>query len=95
MRGFGVDINAPRPPFVLFKVILRAFATNSLLTPFYLFLRVLFKLFGGLAGYLVGFVFGDGEGDGGGGKQQPVSRDARIPRPDWGPDLSFMDDEYL
>ena len=28
-------------------------------------------------------------------ERQPASRDSRIPRPAWGPDLTMMDDEYL
>lgn len=56
-----------------------------------------------LLGYLVGFMFGGDEdavagGRGGvrGGRiRQPVSRDPRIPRPDYGPDLSMLNDDYL
>lgn len=40
----------------------------------------------------MGFMFGDEDA---GYVRQPVSRDHRIPRPVWGPDLSMMDDEYL
>ena len=46
----------------------------------------------------MGFTFADdaGAGDEGWvGGAVPVSRDARIPRPAWGPDLSMLDDEYL
>lgn len=51
-------------------------------------------------GYFIGFVFGrDADGGGmngyGGVPRQPVSKDNRIPRPSWGPDLSMMDDEFL
>lgn len=28
-------------------------------------------------------------------RQVPVSHDTRIPRPQWAPDLSMMDDEFL
>ena len=42
-------------------------------------------------GFLDGFTGGGSTG----AVRQPVSRDARIPRPAWGPDLSMMDDEYL
>ncbi len=93
MVGYGVDIHAPRPPFVLAQVLYRHSALGSLLAPFYYSFRTLFRLLVGVVGYLIGFAFGDGEGSAGG--RQPVSRDTRIPRPSWGPDLRFMDDEYL
>jgi len=94
MRGFGVDIHAPRPPFVLAKVVYRwVFTANAFLTAPYAVLRVVFKVLAAVVGYFVGLVFG---GVGGGKQQQqPASRDPRIPRPEWGPDLGFMDDEYL
>ena len=99
-----MDIHSPRPPFVLFKVLFRLVRESFLGTifyPFYLLLSALLHILASVVGYLVGFVFG-GEGGGemggggnGAGIRQPVSRDARIPRPVWGPDLSMMDDEYL
>lgn len=93
MVGYGVDINAPRPPFVLAKVLYAHTPFGTLLAPFYHLVRVLVKLVAGLMGYLVGFVAG---GDGATNQQRrPVSRDERIPRPEWGPDLRLMDDEYL
>lgn len=46
------------------------------------------RFFARVIGWIIGFFFG-GEG------REPVSTDARIPRPAWGPDLSMMDDEYL
>ncbi|MCJ1430025.1 hypothetical protein MMC29_007940 [Sticta canariensis] len=94
--GYGVDINSPRPPFVLFKVIGRLCRETSIIRPFYIFFSVLVRAVFSLLGYLVGFAFGgDGGGTGGGRTRQPVSRDPRIPRPNWGPDLSMMNDEYL
>lgn len=88
MVGYGVDINAPRPPFVLAKVVYKYTAVGTMMAPFYHFARVMVKLVASLTGYLVGFVAGDGA-------RQPASRDERIPRPEWGPDLRMMDDEYL
>lgn len=102
MVGYGVDIDAPRPPFVLAKVIYRHTALGTLLAPFYHVTKIIIKILASLVGYLVGFIFGDG-GSGGGvvrkgkgtGNRQPPSRDVRIPQPNWGPDLSLMDDEFL
>lgn len=88
MVGYGVDINAPRPPFVLAKVVYRYTAVGTVMAPFYHVARITVKLVASLVGYLAGFVAGDGA-------KQPASRDERIPRPPWGPDLRMMDDEYL
>ncbi|MCJ1466582.1 hypothetical protein MMC07_005202 [Pseudocyphellaria aurata] len=101
--GYGVDITSPRPPFVLFKVIDRLCRNFSIIRPFYIFFSMLVRTVFSLLGYLVGFVFGGDEGavaDGrrglrGGRIRQPVSRDPRIPRPNYGPDLSMLNDEYL
>ncbi|KAL9130879.1 MAG: hypothetical protein Q9217_001029 [Psora testacea] len=93
MVGYGVDIHAPRPPFVLFQVIYRNTGLGNILAPFYHLSRIVFKLLASIFGYLVGFMFGNE--DGFQETPQPVSRDRRIPKPSWGPDLSMMDDEYL
>ena len=93
--GYGVDADAPQPPFVAVKVLWRYSSLGTVMGPLYNFLRLVVKLVGSILGYFIGFVFGD---DGQGGRvreRMPVSRDARIPRPSWGPDLSLMDDEYL
>lgn len=104
MVGYGVDIDAPEPPFVLFKVLYRKTPLGTIIYPFLAILKLLTRIVASFIGYLVGFVFGDerdaaGGGVGAGavmrGGPVPVSRDARIPRPVWGPDLSLMDDEYL
>ncbi|KAL9100997.1 MAG: hypothetical protein Q9163_003702 [Psora crenata] len=93
MIGYGVDINAPRPPFVLIKVIYHKTALGSVLAPFYHLSRIAFKLFASLLGYAVGFISGDERGSE--NIRQPVSRDQRIPRPNRGPDLRMLDDEYI
>ncbi|KAL9003593.1 MAG: hypothetical protein Q9188_003544 [Gyalolechia gomerana] len=82
MVGYGVDINAPEPPFVLAKVIWRRLGVG--------FLFDFVRLWAGVIGWVAGF-----GGAGTGTARQPVSRDSRIPKPEWGPDLSMMDDEYL
>ena len=93
MVGYGVDINAPRPPFVLAKVAYQYTAFGTLVAPFYHLARLMVNLGASLVGYLLGFVMA-GNGDEV-TRRQPVSRDQRIPRPDWGPDLRMMHDEYL
>ncbi|KAI4146044.1 MAG: hypothetical protein L6R39_003618 [Caloplaca ligustica] len=82
MVGYGVDINAPEPPFVLAKVLWRKMGLALVFD--------VIRFFAGVLGWIVGF---GGAGTGGG--REPVSRDQRIPKPDWGPDLSMKDDEYL
>lgn len=98
MDDYGVDINAPEPPFVLFQVLYRLPIINSILYLPWLLISFLARALSAIVGYFVGFMFGDDGHAGGvatGTIREPVSRDPRIPRPRWGPDLSLMDDEYL
>lgn len=108
MEGYGVDINSPEPPFVLFQVLyrfLRESFLGTILYPVYYILSLFLRIASSIVGYLVGFIFGsDGastnghEGDGFGTgmpRQVPVSQDDRIPRPPWAPDLSMLNDEVL
>lgn len=100
MEGYGVDINSPEPPFVLFQVLYRILLRDSflgtLLSPIYYIVSLLLSVVSSMVGYLVGFIFGgDGDGANGMGNDIPVSSDERIPRPQWAPDLSMMNDEYL
>ncbi len=139
MEGYGVDIDAPEPPFVLFQVlyrILRDSFLGTLLYPFYFILSLFVRTIASVFGYFIGFLFGDSSSSHGGGSGNdaaaaaassshgwgwgwgwgggwgdgrlggneegmlgrrpiPVSQDDRIPKPDWGPDLSMMNDEYL
>ena len=62
MVGYGVDINAPRPPFVLVKVALRAVGAGTVGAVGYRFARGGVRLGAGGGGYVVGFVGGGGEG---------------------------------
>lgn len=70
MVGYGVDIHAPRPPFVLFKVLYRNSTLENILKPLYLVVRTLCRVFVGLVGYLVGFMLGGGRSEGSGLQQQ-------------------------
>ena len=63
---------------------------GSVVGPFFRVTRALVRLLASLVGWLAGFVLGAAEGG-----QRPVSEDMRIPRPEWGPDLRMMDDEFL
>lgn len=87
MVGYGVDIHAPRPPFVLVKVAYRHTAFGTLAAPFYHLARVLVKLFAGLVGYLVGFTAGDA----GPAVERPGGSIPKAPA-EWG---RMMDDEVL
>lgn len=105
MEGYGVDINSPEPPFVLFQVLYRFLRESflaTLLYPVYYVLSLLLRIVSSIAGYLVGFIFGSDvasanghEANGFVPRRVPVSQDDRIPRPPWGPDLSMMHDEVL
>lgn len=105
MEGYGVDINSPEPPFVLEQMLWRWLSLGAVVRPLYVLLRALVRFGAQVVGYLVGFGSGGSGGGGGGGGwgggggrgggRQPVSTDPRIPRPDYAPDLSMFDDEYL
>lgn len=99
MVDYGVDITAPRAPFAAVTMFWRS-PLGLIFKPFWYLLTFLVRVVARLLGYLDGFAGGGGGGGigrGGGNAvpRQPVSRDARIPRPVWGPDLSMMDDEYI
>ncbi|KAL9609056.1 MAG: hypothetical protein Q9167_006154 [Letrouitia subvulpina] len=98
MIGYGVDIHAPKRPFVLIKVVFgRWLALGNVL-------RVLVKVVAGVTGWAMGFVARDtgGEGRAGGssgtgtGTGTGTGRGWKsMPMPSWGPDLSMMDDEVM
>jgi len=87
MIGYGVDINAPRPPFVLAKVLWRYAVVE---TPFFAVARVLVRVLGSLVGYFVGFI--TGVGNGGIGKEEVRAGEQTVYR---GLDLGMIGDEYL
>ena len=87
MVGYGVDIHAPRPPFVLAKVLYRNTAVGTIVAPFYCLAGMVVRWGGGLGGYLVGFGGGEGGGGEGGGRTgESVLRAG---------DLRMVDDELL
>ncbi|KAL8665083.1 MAG: hypothetical protein Q9202_002483 [Teloschistes flavicans] len=111
MRGYGVDATAPQPPFVFAKVVARLLGFGGSNRSWsdgnegldeevkgdggvFAVLAAGVRFCAGAVGWVVGFFVNGGGGAGDEGRQ-PVSRDTRIPRPVWGPDLSMMDDEYL
>ena len=96
--GYGVDITRPRPPHVFLKVVWQYWGLGWLVGALRDFVggewmmvvwRVMVFVFRGIWG-----LFAE-EQQGGGRGAVPVSQDQRIPRPEWGPDLSMMNDEYL
>ena len=103
MVSFGVDLDRPRPPFILAKLLWRS-PIGYILKPLWFVFALMLKSFTKSLAWLVRFVyefaFGERDGTGHGGisgnrMRQPVARDMRIPRPSWGPDLSMMDDDYI
>ncbi|KAL8965879.1 MAG: hypothetical protein Q9197_006281 [Variospora fuerteventurae] len=82
MVGYGVDINAPEPPFVLGQVLWGKTGVGLVFE--------VIRFFAAALGWIVGF-----GGAGSGRGPEPVSRDPGIPKPASGPDFSMMDDEYL
>lgn len=108
MVGYGVDIDAPEPPFVFFKVLYQASSIENVLHPLYIYSRAALRIFAALFTKFLDAFIGFRWGSNGQQTQspmpdqataeiarQPVSSDSRIPRPQWGPDLSMMNDEFL
>lgn len=103
MVSFGVDLDRPRPPFILAKLLLRSPPGYIIKPLWFVFINVLKFFTRSLAKvvrFLYGFAFGERDGTGqaafsGHRMRQPVAKDMRIPRPSWAPDLSMMDDEYI
>ena len=85
MVGYGVDIHAPHPPFVLAKVLYRNTAVGTIVAPFYYLARMVVRLGAGLGGYFVGLGAGEGR-EGGGRTSESVLRAG---------DLRMVDDELL
>ncbi len=71
--GYGVDIRAPRPPFVAVKVAWRWMGVGGVVGMGYRMLRALVRLVAGLVGYLVGLVMGGEGGEGNVGEIPPRS----------------------
>ena len=95
MEGYGVDINSPEPPFVLEQMLWRWMSLGAIVRPLYVLLRAIIRLGAQTVGYIVGLLFGSGNDTGGTMERRPTSTDPRIPKPEYAPDLSMYDDEYL
>ncbi|KAI4214337.1 MAG: hypothetical protein LQ351_003090 [Letrouitia transgressa] len=96
MIGYGVDIHAPKRPFVLVKVVFGQWLALGKIV------RVLVKVVAGIMGWAVGFVAGDSEDGGRAGGTSGTGTGVgtgrgwkNMPMPSWGPDLSMMDDEVM
>ena len=85
MVGYGVDINAPRPPFVFAKVVWRGVGFEGLVG----WVRVVTRVLAGVVGWVVGFL-GGGEGDG--GREAVQGGGMAMGKGKVG---SMMDDEFL
>ena len=96
-EGYGIDINAPEPPWVLEQMLWRWLSIGTIARPIYVLLRALIRLAADVVGWIVEFSSATKGTNAGPGQmdRQPASTDPGIPRPPWGPDLSMMDDEYL
>ena len=81
MVGYGVDIRAPRPPFVLFKVGWRYSALGSVVEPLYRVVGALVRLVAGLVGYFVGV-----------GKEVEMGRGGET---EFGGEMGMGGDEFL
>ena len=93
MEGYGVDYNAPRPPFVLAKLFWRS-PLGLPLQAVYFLLSVLVRLFAGMLGFSAGF-FGHG-GDNAGGDGRPwMYREVEVGAEGWRDEGLMGADEYL
>lgn len=79
MRGYGVDIHAPRPPFVLAKVVYRTMGLGGVVRVS----RILLRAVGALLGWVGGL-----RGNGAGGGETRGGRE-------WGDGVRMGADEYL
>lgn len=91
MVGYGVDIHAPRPPFVLVKVLYRVLGVGMVVRPWWVVMRAVVRGAGWVGGYAVGGLRGGGGGGGGGGVRQPGLGGGKELGGGW----SMMDDEVL
>ena len=95
MEGYGVDINSPEPPFVLEQMLWRWLSPGIIIRPLYVLLRASVRFSAQIVGYMAGFWVGERTDTVNTPARQPISTDPRIPRPEYAPDLSMYDDEYL
>ena len=94
MQGFGVDINAPEPPFVLFKVLWRC-PLGSPFRAVWLVISVLARFVASIAAYVFGIEEPHPRVHAWQRQQQQPSAGDASATP-WLPqDLSMMGDEYI
>lgn len=94
MDGYGVDYNAPRPPFVLFKLLWRS-PVSAPLQSLWFVIGALVRLLSGILGFGAGFL---GRGDGKGVHDQGAwtyGEGSVPPLRSWGEDAAIGSDEYL
>lgn len=93
MEGYGVDYNAPRPPFVLFKLLWKS-PVGVLLQSLWFVISVLVRLFSGVFGFGAGF-FGWAVGKVVNDQGAWTSQEAGVPIQSWGDDAAIGSDEHL
>ena len=93
MRGYGVDADMPRPPFILAKVVWRFLYETPLrylLSPVWWLVKGLVRAVAGVLGFGAGLA--SGPGNGGGGRS---GRGGQV-RGQWGgPGRVLMDDRVM
>lgn len=93
MDGYGVDYTAPRPPFVLFKLLWRS-PVGAPLQSLWFVISLFVRLFSGIFGFGAGF-FGSGDGKAVNGQGPWTYGEAAAPVQSWGDDAAIGSDEYL
>ncbi|MCJ1385635.1 hypothetical protein MMC17_008758 [Xylographa soralifera] len=93
MEGYGVDYNAPRPPFVFAKLLWRS-PLGVPLQSLYFVLSVLVRLFAAVFGFSAGF-FGHGDDNVVGAERPWMYREADIGTVGWHDDGLMGGDGYL
>jgi len=92
IEGYGVDYNAPRPPFLLAKLLWRS-PLGMPLQSLYFVLTVLVRLFSSIFGFSAGFF---GHSDGNVVDRRPwIYTEAEVGTVEWPDDGRMERDEYL
>lgn len=94
MDGYGVDYNAPRPPFVLFKLLWRS-PVGAPLQSLWFVISIFVRLFSGIFGFGAG-LFGWGDGKSVNDQGAWTYGEGGVPPiRSWGEDAAIGSDEYL